>query len=47
MWGVMEAEVFIQKIIYHPLLFIPKWMNIPSANKDGKKKKSKGLGLEV
>jgi hypothetical protein len=38
MWGVRKGAIFIHIIyIYHPLLFIQKWMNISSANKDGEK----------
>jgi hypothetical protein len=42
MWGVRKGAIFIH-YIYHPLLFISKWMNITRANKDGKEK-AKDLG---
>jgi hypothetical protein len=40
MWGVRKGAIFIHNI-YHPLLFIPKWMNIPHAEPTRMGKKSK------
>ncbi len=40
-WGVRKGAIFIHNIYIIHYFSSPKWMNIRSANKDGKK--SKGL----